>query len=83
MRVRLRLRVTPPPQCSITKSRGVGVLVRDGGKGVFDGCTIDRSTLSGVVISHRGDPKFTACAVSNGADAGVLVTDSGASIERI
>ncbi|MEU3791536.1 right-handed parallel beta-helix repeat-containing protein [Streptomyces fructofermentans] len=70
-------------RCTVDNPAGVGILVLDGGGGVFEECEVVAAGQSGVSVRGGAHPRLERCRVHHTSGAGLSVTGEQSALEAV
>lgn len=63
--------------CQIHRSKGIGVLIYEQGRGTLEECDISDHVQAGIAIRHGGTPTIRRCKIHNNTNDGIYVDEKG------
>ncbi|MFE7183764.1 right-handed parallel beta-helix repeat-containing protein [Streptomyces erythrochromogenes] len=70
-------------RCTVENPAGVGIVVLDGGGGVFEECEVVASGQTGFSVRGGGRPRLERCRIHHSTGAGIAVTGEGSGLEAL
>jgi Cdc6-like AAA superfamily ATPase len=70
-------------RCTVDNPAGIGIVVLDGGSGVFEECEVVAAGQAGVAVRGGARPRLERCRVHHAAGTGLTVTGENSSLEAV
>ncbi|MFF0200336.1 right-handed parallel beta-helix repeat-containing protein [Streptomyces sp. NPDC005017] len=70
-------------RCTVDNPAGIGIVVLDGGGGVFEECEVMAAGQAGVAVRGGGHPRLDRCRVHHASGSGLSVTGESSTLEAV
>ncbi|MFE1439070.1 right-handed parallel beta-helix repeat-containing protein [Streptomyces sp. NPDC058739] len=70
-------------RCTVDNPAGIGIVVLDGGGGVFEECEVTAAGQAGVAVRGGGHPRLDRCRVHHASGSGLSVTGENSTLEAV